>query len=393
MCSIARDELRVGIEAERRDEPRRAQHAQRIVAERDLGRKRRAEPARRRDRRDRRTGRRARDRQGQSTGHEGWSSILIRSALSAMRIGSVNSHVPRRALSRDTGSYPVHHAETTDFRHREDRFGRWRGGRGQGSGPPRASRRRPRLASGGPRERRRSQPQRDVSDPRHPRGTWLGASRGAHPPVHDRCRSRRPGSRLALPGGPRPDRAPVHASVVGSLRRDREPRHPRRGPRPLPGPDREPPTPEDDVTRRVRANPIHSTALGKAILALLPTAEATRILSSTARHPRTTRTRVGLEALAEELDATRQRGYAVDDEENELGSRCVAAGVLDTENRPFAAFSVSAPTVRFDEERLALIGRAVIRSSRELTAAFALRATSHGASSQSDLGVDGQARG
>ena len=37
-------EIRVGLEAERRDEPRRAQHAQRVVAERDLGRERRAQP-------------------------------------------------------------------------------------------------------------------------------------------------------------------------------------------------------------------------------------------------------------------------------------------------------------------------------------------------------------
>ena len=44
ICSIAPHELGVGLEAERRDEPRRPQHAQRVVAERDLGRERRAQP-------------------------------------------------------------------------------------------------------------------------------------------------------------------------------------------------------------------------------------------------------------------------------------------------------------------------------------------------------------
>ena len=47
ISSIACDELGIGLEAERRDETRRPQHAQRVVAERDLGRERRAQPARR----------------------------------------------------------------------------------------------------------------------------------------------------------------------------------------------------------------------------------------------------------------------------------------------------------------------------------------------------------
>ena len=60
----------------------------------------------------------------------------------------------------------------------------------------------------------------------------------------------------------------------------------------------------------------------------------------------------------------------MDDEENEVGSRCVAAGVLDSDDRPVAALSVSAPTIRFDEARLAQVGQAVVRSSRELSAVF-----------------------
>jgi IclR family acetate operon transcriptional repressor len=134
------------------------------------------------------------------------------------------------------------------------------------------------------------------------------------------------------------------------------------------------------TTSRVgSSDPLHSTALGKAILAFLPTSEASRLLISTVWERRTPMTRVGVEALLEDLEVTRRRGYAVDDEENELGSRCVAAGVLDPEGTPVAALSVSAPTVRFDDERLGLIGQAVIRSSRELSAAFAQPPVPHDA--------------
>ena len=114
------------------------------------------------------------------------------------------------------------------------------------------------------------------------------------------------------------------------------------------------------TTSRVgSSDPLRSTALGALLL-------------STERDPRTSRTRVDPDLLLEDLEATRVRGYAVDDEENEIGSRCVASAVLDAEDRPVAALSVSAPTVRFDDGRLALAGQAVIRSSRELSAAIGL---------------------
>jgi len=111
---------------------------------------------------------------------------------------------------------------------------------------------------------------------------------------------------------------------------------------------------------------VHSTALGKAILGALPGTEAKQLLSevdwSRTNTPRTVRS--ADELLAD--IARRDAGYAVDDEENELGSRCVAAPILDGADRPIAAISVSAPAYRMSDERVAVVGQRLVEVCTEL---------------------------
>jgi DNA-binding IclR family transcriptional regulator len=52
-----------------------------------------------------------------------------------------------------------------------------------------------------------------------------------------------------------------------------------------------------------------------------------------------------------ELDDVRERGYAIDDQENELDGRCIGAPVLGPDGRAVAALSISGPVFRMDLNR------------------------------------------
>jgi DNA-binding IclR family transcriptional regulator len=102
---------------------------------------------------------------------------------------------------------------------------------------------------------------------------------------------------------------------------------------------------------RVRARvgtrvPLHTTALGKAILAFTPRERVEAILDRHGLERATPDTVAGREALYDELEAVRERGHALDDEERLEGLRCVAAPVLSTDDRVLGAVSVSGPSSR-----------------------------------------------
>lgn len=91
---------------------------------------------------------------------------------------------------------------------------------------------------------------------------------------------------------------------------------------------------------------IHSTALGKAILSHLPEETVETILDERGLPAKTDHTITSRADLFDELDAIRDCGYAVDDEENVSGLRCIAAPVMGNEG-VLGAVSVSAPSSRF----------------------------------------------
>ena len=95
-----------------------------------------------------------------------------------------------------------------------------------------------------------------------------------------------------------------------------------------------------EIGKRERA---HSTALGKAMLASIPETEFESYLAENKFTPQTPHTITSKTAFANEIHNTRQRGFAIDDQENELGGRCVAAPVFDYQGQPIAAVSISVP--------------------------------------------------
>ena len=96
-------------------------------------------------------------------------------------------------------------------------------------------------------------------------------------------------------------------------------------------------------------NPVHSTAVGKLLLAYALTDDAavTAWVREQPLPQRTPRTLTSADALAAELRTIRAHGYAVDDQENEPGIVCLAVPVfLTSPTRPSGAVSVSAPVSR-----------------------------------------------
>lgn len=112
---------------------------------------------------------------------------------------------------------------------------------------------------------------------------------------------------------------------------------------------------------------IHSTALGKAILSCLPSKELKEFLNEYEFVPVTSRTITDAKAFSDELKETRRRGFALDDQENELGGRCVAAPIFDNQQRAIAAISLSIPIQRFPDEKISDFGSKVREAARKIS--------------------------
>jgi len=103
--------------------------------------------------------------------------------------------------------------------------------------------------------------------------------------------------------------------------------------------------------------PLHSTGMGKAILAHLPEERIEEILDTHGLTKATPNTVASREELFDELNRIRDQGIAFDDGERIPGLRCVAAPILSNNGRVLGAISVSGPSNRvggdYWEEELA----------------------------------------
>lgn len=108
--------------------------------------------------------------------------------------------------------------------------------------------------------------------------------------------------------------------------------------------------------------PAHCTAEGKALLAFQSEEVVGRLIDGglVARTPKAT---TAPAVLRKELAAVRSRGYATDDEECELGMRCIAAPVRDHGGAVIAAVGVAGPTQRLTKKKLAALAPDVIAAA------------------------------
>jgi IclR family acetate operon transcriptional repressor len=111
----------------------------------------------------------------------------------------------------------------------------------------------------------------------------------------------------------------------------------------------------------------HVSALGKAVLAHLPTEQARDILERHGYERMTARTRVSWQEMSRDLARTVQCGYATDDREFDDESSCVGSAILTGDGRPVYALSVSGPSGRFGRERRTEIGEAVREAAGQIS--------------------------
>ena len=122
-----------------------------------------------------------------------------------------------------------------------------------------------------------------------------------------------------------------------------------------------------EIGRRTLA---HSTALGKAMLACLSPTELTAFINLHGLPTMTKNTITDPHCLLEELEKTRQLGYAVDNEENEIGGRCTAGPIFDQTGRVVAAVSISLPTARLPVTDFPLYGSRIQKIARAISASL-----------------------
>jgi IclR family acetate operon transcriptional repressor len=95
---------------------------------------------------------------------------------------------------------------------------------------------------------------------------------------------------------------------------------------------------------------LHSTALGKAMLSRLPDGDLARIIGRAELKARTVHTVTEPVTLLRSIGKARSDGFAIDDEENEIGMRCVAAPIVGADGQPIGALSISGPTSRMTSD-------------------------------------------
>lgn len=120
-----------------------------------------------------------------------------------------------------------------------------------------------------------------------------------------------------------------------------------------------------EVGRRVLP---HSTGVGKALMASMPAGEVRAVLARTGMPAATERTLTTPEEFLGALEITRERGFAVDDNEQEIGVRCIAVPVPGAPTS--VAISVSGPSSRVTDAATEKIVPLLQEVARELSTAL-----------------------
>ena len=115
---------------------------------------------------------------------------------------------------------------------------------------------------------------------------------------------------------------------------------------------------------------VHCTGVGKALIAYLPEDELDRVVREGGLPRHNDNTIVSFRKLKEQLAAIRRQGYSADDEEDELGLRCIGAPVFDHASKVTAAISISGTTSQVREDNWPLLAREVTETAAAVSQAL-----------------------
>lgn len=115
---------------------------------------------------------------------------------------------------------------------------------------------------------------------------------------------------------------------------------------------------------------MHASGIGKALLAQMDEGRLMRWLKDNPPERYTEHTLTGQEALFSAMAEIRGQGFAVDEQEKNLGMRCIAAPVFDVNREAVAGISVSGPVSRMAKDAIPDLAQIVISAAQDLTSAI-----------------------
>ena len=126
------------------------------------------------------------------------------------------------------------------------------------------------------------------------------------------------------------------------------------------------------VGRRMK---VHATSVGKALVAHIPQEKLEKIIAQAGMEKRTPKTITTIPRLLKELEKVRTQGYAVDDEENNVGARCVGAPVFNQQGIIEAAVGLSGTINQVNTHTMPRILEALKDAARHVSMQLGYRPT------------------
>jgi len=118
--------------------------------------------------------------------------------------------------------------------------------------------------------------------------------------------------------------------------------------------------------------PIHCTGAGKSLMAFLPEEQIEyHIKQGLTRYNDNTIALAG--RLREDLSRVRANGFAVDDEEETIGLRCIGVPIFDESNQVVAAVSIAGTTAQINEDNLGRLAGIVKQTGESISASLRVR--------------------